>query len=250
MILIPETMTVYEFWLLAGTSFFTSALTAAVGIGGGVTLLAVVAQILPAAATVPVHGIVQLGSNVGRAGLMRFHIDKKLLVYFMGGSAVGALVGGQIVLSLPTDLLQLTLGVFVLYATWGPKPHPRGASFKRVAFGGALSTLLTMFVGATGPFVAALLKPMRLSKHGQVANMSACMVVQHALKGLVFGLLGFSFTPYVPLMIAMIMLGFVGTLVGRRLLETLSEVHFQTGLNWVLTLLALRLLWSAGTEMF
>lgn len=242
---LPDSLTMLEAVLLVGTSFFTSLLTAAVGIGGGVALLAVMAQIVPAPAIVPVHGIVQLGSNVGRAGLMRRDIDLRLLAYFMAGSLLGAVAGGQIVVSLPVEYLQLILGLFILYATWGPKPTGATASEKSVIFGGALSTLLTMFVGATGPFVAAVLRPMELGKLPQVATMSACMVVQHALKVAVFGLLGFSFAPYLPLMVMMIALGFVGTLVGRQLLKRVSEKLFKQGLNFVLTLLSLRLLWVA-----
>jgi uncharacterized protein len=247
---IPETLSLLEFWLLVGTSFFTSALTAAVGIGGGVALLAVMAQLVPTAAIVPVHGIVQLGSNVGRAGLMRRDIDRKLLLYFVGGSLIGAAIGGQIVVALPTPYLQLALALFILYATWGPKPVAAEGSVKTLAIGGAFSTLLTMFVGATGPFVAALIKPMQLGKLGQVATMSACMVIQHALKVLVFGLLGFSFAPYLPLMALMIAFGFVGTLAGRGLLDRISEKHFKTGLNMMLTLLALRLLWVAARALY
>jgi len=245
----PEVLSSFDIMLLIGTSFFTSMLTAAMGIGGGVALLAVMAQIVPAAAIVPVHGVVQFGSNIGRAGLMRHDINVKLLAYFVAGSLVGALVGGQIVVSLPVTYLQLILGIFILYATWAPKPGGGIPSTKALALGGAFSTLLTMFVGATGPFVAAILRPFELGKLGQVATMSICMVVQHLLKVVVFGLLGFSFAPYLPLMAAMIGLGFFGTIVGRKFLHSFSEKLFKHILNGVLTLLALRLLWVAVSDM-
>jgi len=245
--LLPESLSVLDAAILVFTSFFTSLLTAAAGIGGGVTLLAVMAQIVPAVAIVPIHGVVQLGSNIGRASLMRGDINWKLLLYFLGGSLIGALVGGQVVVSLPVAYLQLILAVFILYATWGPKPGAAVSSEKGVAVGGAISTLLTMFVGATGPFVAAILKPLGLGRMGQVATMSACMVVQHCLKVLVFGLLGFSFSAYLPLVGLMIVIGFLGTIVGRRLLKKVSEDSFKLGLNIILTLLAVRLLWSGGT---
>lgn len=247
--LIPEMLSQFDALLLIGTSFFTSMVTAAMGIGGGVALLAVMAQVVPAAAIVPVHGVVQFGSNIGRAGLMWRDIDQKLLVYFIGGSLIGALIGGQIVVSLPVTYLQLILGIFILYATWGPKPGGGNPSTKALAFGGAFSTLLTMFVGATGPFVAAILRPFELGKLGQVATMSICMVVQHLLKVVVFGLLGFSFAPYLPLMAAMIAIGFLGTIAGRKLLHSFSEKLFKHILNGVLTLLALRLLWVAASDL-
>ena len=42
-------------------SFFTSALTGALGLGGGVMMLAAMTQLLPPAVLLPVHGVVQIG---------------------------------------------------------------------------------------------------------------------------------------------------------------------------------------------
>ncbi len=242
---IPGTLGLFDAALLVGVSFFTSLLTAAVGIGGGMLLLAVMAQILPVLAIIPVHGVVQLGSNAGRAHILRPNIDGRILLYFSVGSLVGALVGGNIVVTLPVIYLQLILAGFILFSTWGPKPSAKTSGKNGLMIGGFLSTLLTMFVGATGPFVAVMLKRLRLDKTPQVATMAACMSIQHALKFLVFVMLGFSFAPYAILIIVMIIVGFLGTLVGRRLLDALSEEVFSNMLKWALTFLALRLLWKA-----
>ena len=56
---------------LLAVSTAGSFITAAFGIGGGAVMLATMALILPAPALIPVHGVVQLGSNVGRLWLMR-----------------------------------------------------------------------------------------------------------------------------------------------------------------------------------
>ena len=106
--LVPESLHLTEFWLLVGISFFTSFLTAAVGIGGGSILLALMAQAMPPAAIIPVHGIVQLGSNVGRAAVLHKSVDRALLGWFVAGSLVGALIGGRIVVTMPVDALRLT----------------------------------------------------------------------------------------------------------------------------------------------
>lgn len=239
-----------SFWgvvLLACTSFFTSLLTASVGIGGGMLLLAAMAQVMPAPAIVPVHGAVQLGSNAGRAIIMRPHIDWPILLYFLIGSSVGALVGGHIVVALPVAHIQLILALFILYSTWAPKLSLVSSSKKTVLVGGLFSTILTMFVGATGPFVAATLKRLGLDKLTQVATMASCMVAQHGVKLVVFALLGFSFAPYLPFILLLVATGFLGTLVGRQFLEKLSEEVFSKLLKAVLTLLALRLLWKASS---
>jgi uncharacterized membrane protein YfcA len=70
------------------------------------------------------------------------------------------------------------------------------------------------------------------------------MVAQHTVKIIVFGLLGFAYAPYAGLIVAMIATGFLGTLVGRKLLHGMGDERFQKALKIVLTLLALRLIWS------
>ena len=241
MTLVPEFLGHGTFWLLVVVSFFTSLLTAAVGLGGGSILLAVMAQVVPVKAIIPLHGIVQLGSNFGRALILLPTVNKELLAWFAGGSLLGALLGGQLVITLPVDVLRVVLGVFLLYVAWGPQLRGLIATKGALAAGGILSTFLTMFVGATGPFVLAMLRPFSLAPVSQVSSLAACLVVQHSLKLLVFGLLGFAYAPYVPLIVLMVASGFAGTLLGRRILLAFDPRLFTRLLNVVLTLLALRL---------
>lgn len=228
--------------ILIGSSFFTSFLTAAVGIGGGTLLLAVMAQILPAAAIIPVHGVVQLGSNLGRSLLMLAHIHWPLVCVFIAGSLVGALVGGQLVVSLPSTILKPILGVFILYSVWGPTFKTSTLSQSGLALGGAVTTLLTLFVGATGPLVLSLVRTFKLSPAATVATNSICVLMQHGLKIAVFGFLGFAFAPYLTLVAAMITTGFIGTYLGRAVLLKTPPAHFDGALKIILSILAVRLL--------
>ncbi len=230
---------------LVAVSFLTSLLTAALGIGGGVLLLATMAPLLPAVAIIPVHGVVQLGSNVGRAVVQRAHIDWPTIAYFLGGSIVGASLGGQLAVSLPGTWLRAGLGLFILFSVWGPKPKvSRGTGLVSVVMG-AVASFLTMFFGATGPFVAATLAARLPDRRVYVGTHAACMTAQHGLKIVVFGVLGFAFGPWLPLIVAMVTTGFAGTLVGTRLLDVLPERLFRHALKAVLTLLALNLLLAA-----
>ena len=72
--LLPPDLPPWLFLLFCSISFLTSALTAALGLGGGVALLAAMATVLPPVALIPVHGVIQLGSNVGRAVIQRSHV--------------------------------------------------------------------------------------------------------------------------------------------------------------------------------
>ena len=136
---------------------------AALGIGGGVLMLAAMAQVVPVAALIPLHGVVQLGSNVSRVVLQIRWVSWPVLVPFLVGGAVGAVAGGTLVQDLPDGILLVAIGAFVSVSTWGKVP-PRGqGQWAVMAGGGFVATLLTMFVGATGPVTVALCRPAQLA---------------------------------------------------------------------------------------
>ncbi|MCF8492054.1 MAG: sulfite exporter TauE/SafE family protein [Rhodospirillum sp.] len=230
---------------LIGTAAATSFLTAAFGIGGGVALLTVMALIVPPAVLIPIHGVVQLGSNAGRAAVMAPHLRKDLLLPFATGALLGVALGGTVAVSLPPSVVQVALAVFILYSVWGPKPN-----LGRVGLwvGGFVSSVLTMFFGATGPFVTGLVKTHSLDRMAHMATFSAFMTLQHGLKVIAFGFLGFAFGPWLPIMLAMVAAGFIGTVVGKKLLLKTADERFHTVLNVLLTLLCLRLLWAGVSD--
>jgi uncharacterized protein len=244
--LLPANVSPGVFALLIAISFFTSALTAAFGIGGGVAMLGALAGTVPPAMVVAVHGVVQFGSNIGRAVLQRAHVLWRPTALFSAGSVIGAALGAAVFVALPEKLLLALLGVFILLMTWLPKPRIPGLETGGVFIGGIIATFVTMFVGATGPFVQALFLPMNLEKRVLVATHAACNVIQHGLKALAFGWLGFNFADWAPLLVAMIASGFLGTWLGTALLERMPEALFKTVLKWLLTALSLDLLRRAA----
>jgi uncharacterized protein len=244
--ILPANVSPGVFALLVVVSFFTSALTAAFGIGGGVAMLGALAGAVPPAMVVAVHGVVQLGSNMGRVVIQRAHILWRPVAIFTVGSLFGAVAGAAVFVALPERLLLALLGVFILVMTWLPKPRIPGLESTGMLIGGFIATFITMFVGATGPFVQALFLPMGLDRKTLIASHAACNVIQHGLKVLAFGFLGFAFQDWLPLIAVMILSGLLGTWLGTRLLETLPEALFQRLLKGILTVLALDLLRRAA----
>ncbi|MCV3272047.1 sulfite exporter TauE/SafE family protein [Roseobacter sinensis] len=231
---------------LLGLSFLSSLITAAFGIGGGTMMLAVMATLLPASALIPVHGLVQLGSNAGRACVFRHQINRAHLLPFTVGAVLGVAIGSSVVVQLDAGALQMIVGLFVLWTLYLPIPR----LMKRSAgLTGALSSGLTMFVGGTGPFIAAFVKTLGFDRTTHVATHAAMMTVQHLLKTVAFGLLGFAFSQWIGFVVLLILFGFLGTLAGRSVLVRLNEALFQRVLTAFLTLLALRLVYAGGAEL-
>ena len=238
-------LTLWGFWGLCAASFLGSFIAAALGLGGGVLVLATMAQLLPPTVLVPIHGVVQLGSNLGRAILMVREAMLSIVPSFLVGTFIGAALGAQIVVSLPTPLLQMVLAVFILYATWAPKFRSRRPGQFKFLTVGIISTVVTMFVGATGALVAPFVSAACANRREMVSTHAVVMSIQHGFKVIAFGIVGFTFGPYVPLLAGLLLFGFIGTYVGGLVLNRLSEPVFRSGLRLILTLLSLRLLYSA-----
>lgn len=230
---------------LLATSFVASFITVAFGIGGGAVLLAVMATLMPPAMLIPTHGVIQIGSNLGRAAVTFGHIHWPALPAFAFGTLVGAAVGGGLVVNIPPAMVQIGVGGFILWSVLG-RP-PRGLR-NRPALIGAMSSFLTMFFGATGPFVAVFTKSLTLPRHSHVATHAALMTLQHGVKTIAFGLLGFAFGPWVPFLTAMIVAGFIGTVAGKVLLNRIDDVRFKRALDLILLVLAVRLIYAGIAE--
>jgi uncharacterized membrane protein YfcA len=244
---LPDELSLTIAVVLIASAAFTSLLTASLGAGGGVMLLGIMAQVLPAAAIIPLHGVVQLGSNGGRAILAARHVDWRTLGAFVPGALVGALLGSLVLVRLPPAVLYLCIAGFILYLCWGPKLPKLVLSPGGMVIASGLSTFLTLFAGATGPLVAAFIKQIHADRFRTVATFAAAMAIQNVLKVTVFAHAGFDLLPWLPLLLAMVASGAVGTWIGLRVLKRMKDHHFGLLFNIVLSLLAVRLIWQALT---
>ena len=231
--------------VLVVTSFFTSMMTATLGIGGGVLLLAVMAGTVPVSALIPVHGLVQLGSNGNRALMTAKHIDWTMLKYFSLGAIVGAFLASFIVVQLPLVIIQFAVAAFILFLVWGSKPKAQEMRPVGRTLAGLVTTLVSMFVGATGPLVAAFVHRNNYTKMQITGTFASCMTLQHGLKAFVFTFVGFSFAQWAGLIIIMIASGALGTFFGLKVLKRVPAKKFTVIFKVVVTILALRLVVEA-----
>ena len=236
-------------WLFFGlslASFVTAFIGVYTGAAGGVMLLAVMALAMPTSALIPVHTVVMLGAGVTRTMIMWRHVMYQTLLPYIIGAALGAAAGARVFVSLPTSSLLGILGAFVLLVTWMPKLGRIGAERGRFLFLGFGTTFLGIFVSATGTLLAPFVASAAPDRRNHSATIGALMMTTHVSKLVAFGFIGFAIGRFVPLMAAMIAAGAVGNWLGHRALYRTSEQRFRLILQIMLTLLGLRLLWSAA----
>lgn len=234
--------TLLQLWWLVPITMLTGILTAVTGAGGGVLLLGIMGLALPATAVVPVHGAVMLWQNASRLTFLYKLVDWRFVGLVALGSMVGAALAGPVAVHLNETYMQITLGLGLLYLVWAPKPKNDVLPFipariKTVVLA-LVTSIVTMIIGAAGVLFAAIRRRGGREKEAVLADQSAIMLLQHGLKVLVFGLFGFAFGPYLPLLAAMALAGLLGTWLGVNVLRKISNVWFDHLFKLVVSIMA------------
>jgi uncharacterized membrane protein YfcA len=234
--------------LLCGASIATGALSAVVGMAGGITLLALMLLFMDPFVAIPVHGVVQLVSNLSRTVAQRQHVRWGLLACFGAPLLPMAFAGIAVSRLVPRAAAEIAIGAFVLVATWRPgwlrfgaAGRSGGAPSRRMLAAGSVVGFFSTSVGATGPIAAPFFLRLGLDRRGLIGTQAASQTLQHLAKILVFGAVGFAFRDFALPLAALSATAIAGTWLGTRLLEQLSEADFRALYMGVLTVVALRL---------
>ena len=229
-------------YFLVVAAFFTSMVAAVGGIGGGVILIALMPGLLPPAAIIPVHGLVQISSNVSRAVLGFRDIAWPLALPYFAGAVVGAVIGSRFISDFHWEWMPLFLGAFILVTTWMPRISRAPDVPAKFALLGAVQTALSLFVGISGPMNMPFLLRENLGRDRTVVTHAVQMTGTHVFKVVAFGLAGFVFGPYWMLVAGMIVAAMLGSYAGTRVRGYVSEALFKKGLKVLITLLAVRMM--------
>ena len=221
----------------------TSTITAITGIGGGMILIAVMPGFLPATAIVPVHGMVQLFANSSRALFGWRFLRWEFVLAFIAGSIIGGLIAAGATRQINLEYTPLIIAAYILFTVWGPKVEFRKPIKGEFVAIGLVQTGLSMLVGATGPMGQAALLGKGLQRDALVVTSALMTSFTHLIKIVLFGLLGFSFISYWEIILGMSAGVICGALLGTHIRYKIPQALFQNILKWVLTLLALRMIY-------
>lgn len=229
-------------------AFATSALTAVLGFGGGIVLLAMLLTVVEPLVAIPLHAAIQVVSNGTRTVVRRRDVDWRVV----GWTSVLLLPAGALTLPLaqraPETVLQVMIAVAILAATWLPErldrpirpPGPRGWLGL-----GAILGALNPVVGATGPLAAPFLRAGTRDRLGFVGTFAATQAVGHAAKLILFGSVGLLPVAQAPAAAVGIIGVVTGTWFGSRILDRMPERRFDRLYLVAITVVAAYLLADA-----
>ncbi len=231
--------------ILVLASFLTATISAILGMGGGLTLMAIFTMTLPLVVIVPIHGVVQLASNTSRTIAFWKHVHRPIVWVFAPASLMGALVARELWNGEKLTWIRAAVGVVILLFLLSRRLGKPVQSFRLWVYFvvGVGIGLAAIFVGATGPLLAPFFLRADFSKEQIVASKAACQLWVHALKLPIFFSLGFDYAPHWTLIAMLVPAVIAGTWLGKNLLKRLAEKTFIRLFEALLLILAIHLLW-------
>jgi len=228
-------------------ALITSVISALAGLGGGIILLAVIAQFHVPATAIPIHGAIQLASNGSRSTMLRASINWRAVAYGSLLIVPGVAAGVAVATRVPADATRVAMAVFILVATWWPallRWDQPGRTERSMIPVGAVSGFLSSTVGASGPVVSPFYRAVTVNHQAFVATAGATQVLSHGAKLAGYGIDGFAFSDHLDLIGIGIAGVLGGTWIGTNLLHRANERHLAWLFKVTLTTLALRLLYQ------
>lgn len=259
-----STMLVYV--ILTGAAFVAATISAIIGMGGGMLLLATIFCFMAHADAIPTHAAVQLVSNSTRVLAYLGSVDWGVFRRFVLGAVPGSFVAVFVLLALgeldnSEPYLKTVIGLYILVAVHLPKK--RGTTSAGTWWDwplmGLVAGSVALLVGAAGPLIAPLFARREFVKERLIATKAVCQMFLHVAKipGFIFlrfaagrpdGPIG---TPLhlvdLGILAAFMAVATIpGTLLGKRLLRHFSQRAFVIFFKVALTIAGLKLLLVDG----
>ena len=221
-------------------AFVTATLSGVFGMAGGLVLMGALALVLPVSAAFVTHGLLQLVANGWRAILHAKHVRWDIVGWYAFASAIAAGLVALMSFVPSKPMLYLLLGL-VPGLVWLPQSLLKLDAAKPVqAFiSGLLVTGLNLTAGVAGPLLDIFFVRTALTRHAIVATKAATQVFAHLSKVLVYGTpLLFRPSADMPpwwLFAIAIPLSMLGTVVGGRILDRMSDVNFKRWTKYIVS---------------
>ncbi len=236
-----------ELVLFVLLGFGASLISAVFGFGTALIVLAVGSYILPVRETIALATVLFTASTISKSILFRKQIDWKIV----GGMSITSLpfawLGAELVHRVPADILRMLLGWMILFylainvTSFVPKWKP---GVPGIAAGSAVYGFLSGLLGSGNVIKVILFREINFSKEAFVGAMAATSVFANLVKAHVYYDSGLLHAGQLWPIICLIVSAVCAALTGRYLLNKITSNQFNSGLNWVLGISAIGLIFQ------
>ena len=212
-------------------SFFTALMTSIAGAGGGTVLLAAMLQFMNPAEAIPVHGAIQLTSNLTRTWILRKFVKWEIIFKFSLLLPFGIFLGLKIFQNIDADNIKILIGTFILLALGFQNLKiikNMKISTNIYLLIGFFTGILNILVGVIAPLLAVIVKQSISEKKSIVGTLGYFGLIGNLIKIIGFSFIGFSFLEYIDTFLMVIPATLIGSRVGQFLLNKISNRIFTT----------------------
>lgn len=221
----------------------TAFLSGIFGMAGGLILMAIYLALLSVPLAMMLHGVTQLASNGSRAFLLRGNFYWRGIGFYAIGAAVGIGILFAIGLTLDKAWASIALGLVPWAVFLIPKRdekrsfHPDFTKPAHAVGCGFLVTGAHLTAGVSGPLLDVFFVTPKLTRHQIVGTKALTQSAAHAVKIIYFTTLAsetasFGELPWLVYPVAIIA-AFVGTALGRRVLDRIDDRSFLSWSRWL-----------------
>jgi len=228
--------------------FVAALVNAAVATGGVYIMLAASSAVLPLAAAIPMQAALAAPSLVARIVSFWRDINWPIFLMFTPAAAVGVVVGAQIFVSLDEGVIALLLGALLLALVWlVPKGVTLNLPRQFIYVGGLHGCFGTIF--GVGLFLQPAILRTGLTRQQITGTLAICLLGLEVMKATGYVSFGFSYADYWPHILAGAVAGIIGTLIGKRLGDSMPEQRFRMVFRVLVTLAGLRLITKGVVDL-
>jgi uncharacterized membrane protein YfcA len=240
--------------LVAAAAFVTSVISAVFGMAGGMILMGLYAATLPVQVAMVLHGVTQLFANGFRAFLLRSRIFTPGLLWYATGSLASLAFFTWLALVVARPVMFVLLGAIPLALSALPRRLAPNFAHARGALAcGALCTAANLLAGVSGSLLDVFFVRTELDRFEIIATKAFTQAVGHVLKIVYFAWLvrGPALDMNIPYWLypTLVACAFVGTRLGGRILESLTDTMFRRWTGRIVVALSLLYLWRGGAEL-
>jgi len=169
-------------------------------------------------------------SNISKIALFRKGVDKKLIIYLGVPAVICVILGGLLAKYVVTTYLEITLGIFLVFLSGffliKKDVHIKHGKPQAIV-GGTLSGLLAGLLGTGGAVRGLTMAAFNLEKNAFIATSAVIDFGVDFSRTIIYYLNGFIKTEvmiYVPFLL---IIGWVGTYLGKKILVHISQDVFR-----------------------
>jgi len=234
--------------IIFGTATLTAAISSTLGMAGGLVLLSVMTLFMDLREAIPLHGFAQLCSNIGRVSNFRKNIHWGITLRFSLLVLPGAYLGIRAAGLTNKFILEIIVSLVML---WIVHSKPKTNSFRHhhnfFIILGFLSSFIGVIAGATGPLIVPFFMGIGLEKKEMVATKASCQsIVQFIKLPAFFFFAHVQLLSYTKFFTLFIIAAIIGSWLGKKIIDRLSEDKYEFMIRWSVTLLALNQIIRAG----